>query len=418
MRKVLLVLAIVFSSLTIFGQEKSIEASVFFEKDKFALTENAKDILDALLNKIDTLEITYIKLSGNTDSDASQSYNIELSKNRCLSVKEYLKTNGVSNYEFRINEYGEDKPIYTNANKIGMQKNRRVDIYIEYHTSPNVIVEEVDSLNSDPCSEDTTIMMPSGSMLVFNKCEYLEKADCFEIKEFFDPTALSENSLTTIDDEGNPLASGGMFGFPLKNNRCSNLCFPTPVIIRFAVGKNCLPCSRPSLYNIGDDGNWSKGEDLKLVLINGVYYYEIELICLDQMINNDCKIPTVNVKFKVNRKYEILYVKLSDTCPLYAYALGPEIDKRQNVLKFNKKDTYGLPCFVKDGNFEAVLIDKKTKDTLSVEVQPLENIKKKHVFSRCRVRTDKIFWFIYKKKKLARKYKIKSKDLKKINKNT
>lgn len=412
MKNITLLAITLLINVTVIGQEKFIQESVYFKKDKFFLTNESILTLSSLYDTINVLDLNEIELSGNTDSDASQEYNIELSKNRCISIQKYFISKGISDSNINILYYGEDKPISTNTSIGGMQKNRRVDIIIKYSVLPKEIIKSIPE-SKDLCKEDTNVILPSGSMFVFNKCEYLEKKDCFEIDEFFTPDELRENNLTTLDDKGQPLESGGMFDFPIKqNSKCKNLCFKTPVIIRIPIPGNCSLSSLPYLYSINEDGAWSQQDRFKLINIDNLPYYEITITCFSGKMN--CDSPTsgnlFKVKFKINRKYEIVNVNLSGDCPLYSYNLGPLLDKKQNIVKFKNKKrykTYELPCYVKNGNFEAIVIDKKSKDTLFVETKPLRDLNKTFTFTKCKTRTKKIFWFIYKKDKLSRKYKIK-----------
>lgn len=69
------------------------------------------------------------KLVGNTDSDASDSYNEDLSKRRVLNVAQYAANNGVDGSRMKLGYKGEKDPVASNATEQGKADNRRVDIW-------------------------------------------------------------------------------------------------------------------------------------------------------------------------------------------------------------------------------------------------------------------------------------------------
>ena len=69
------------------------------------------------------------KLVGNTDSDASNAYNEDLSKRRVLNVAKYANDNGVDASRMKLNYKGETNPASSNATEAGKADNRRVDIW-------------------------------------------------------------------------------------------------------------------------------------------------------------------------------------------------------------------------------------------------------------------------------------------------
>jgi len=67
------------------------------------------------------------KIQGHTDNEGSQNYNIDLSRKRARSVKDYLvSVRNINPEQFIIEAYGEDKPIATNYTEEGRSYNRRV----------------------------------------------------------------------------------------------------------------------------------------------------------------------------------------------------------------------------------------------------------------------------------------------------
>ncbi|MCL4638565.1 MULTISPECIES: OmpA family protein [Olivibacter] len=71
-----------------------------------------------------------IKLSGHADAIGEYVYNWKLSKSRADHVKNYLVNKGVSASKIAATEFGDTKPIASNATAEGRKKNRRVEIEI------------------------------------------------------------------------------------------------------------------------------------------------------------------------------------------------------------------------------------------------------------------------------------------------
>ena len=65
----------------------------------------------------------------NTDSDASDAYNEDLSKRRVDHVAQYVSNNGVSSDRLKLNYKGEKDPVASNATEQGKADNRHVDVW-------------------------------------------------------------------------------------------------------------------------------------------------------------------------------------------------------------------------------------------------------------------------------------------------
>ena len=64
-------------------------------------------------------------IDGHTDSDASDAYNMRLSKNRALAIASIAKSAGA---KAQARWYGERVPVASNGTRAGKSKNRRVEI--------------------------------------------------------------------------------------------------------------------------------------------------------------------------------------------------------------------------------------------------------------------------------------------------
>lgn len=74
-------------------------------------------------------EVVRIDLDGHTCYIGTKSYNYKLSRERALAVRDYLMDElGLGHEAFKINAYGEDRPVTSNDTREGRRRNRRVDV--------------------------------------------------------------------------------------------------------------------------------------------------------------------------------------------------------------------------------------------------------------------------------------------------
>lgn len=104
--------------------------NIYFDVDKATLRKESFVELDALAKIIKQQPNIKIEISGHTDSDGSDEYNLNLSLNRAKSVTEYLKSLGVSDKKIVSKGYGESNPIAPNTSDENKQKNRRVEFKV------------------------------------------------------------------------------------------------------------------------------------------------------------------------------------------------------------------------------------------------------------------------------------------------
>lgn len=104
---------------------------VFFDWDKFNLTDRARQIItDAAAN---SKKVTYTKIESNgyTDTSGSPAYNKGLSVRRAQAVAAQLVKDGVPKKDIVITGFGETNPLVPTGNNVREPQNRRVEIVIK-----------------------------------------------------------------------------------------------------------------------------------------------------------------------------------------------------------------------------------------------------------------------------------------------
>jgi len=112
---------------------------VGFQVDDILFDSNEADVRDEFRSELDAVgkfmndnPETYAVVSGYTDSTYTREFNLELSRKRAESVRDYLmKSANLSEDRFVMNWYGKDNPVADNATAEGRTKNRRVEVLVK-----------------------------------------------------------------------------------------------------------------------------------------------------------------------------------------------------------------------------------------------------------------------------------------------
>lgn len=105
-------------------------SGILFDVGKADLKSQIKDNLKKVAETLKEYKDTEILITGYTDSDGSENFNLKLSERRASAVLNYLSSLGVSLNRLRMQGFGETQPIADNTSVEGKQKNRRVEIGI------------------------------------------------------------------------------------------------------------------------------------------------------------------------------------------------------------------------------------------------------------------------------------------------
>jgi outer membrane protein OmpA-like peptidoglycan-associated protein len=103
-----------------------------FESGAAIISKSSYEYLDFLVTKLRKNKDGLVKLQGHTDNVGPREKNLKLSQERVLAVKQYFISKGIEDYRIGTEAFGPDKPKVPNDNAANRQKNRRVEIFIEY----------------------------------------------------------------------------------------------------------------------------------------------------------------------------------------------------------------------------------------------------------------------------------------------
>ena len=126
----ILVLFITFST-SLFSQN-IIKRSIYFDSDKSNIRTSELSTLKEVIDSFSKVKDYAFQLSGNTDADGSDTYNIALSDKRVEAIKSFLLSKGIETSKIKAVAQGENKPIADNQTEKGKQSNRRVDIELVF----------------------------------------------------------------------------------------------------------------------------------------------------------------------------------------------------------------------------------------------------------------------------------------------
>jgi OmpA-OmpF porin, OOP family len=104
---------------------------VLFETGKSVLLPGAMNTVIKLAAFLKEYPEKRLLIEGHTDSRGSDSYNLDLSRNRAASVYSALVGQGISGDRMSTHGYGKSNPIADNSTESGRQQNRRVEIIIQ-----------------------------------------------------------------------------------------------------------------------------------------------------------------------------------------------------------------------------------------------------------------------------------------------
>lgn len=101
---------------------------VNFASGSSELTPDSLAVLDRVASDLLRYPDVRVAVAAHTDNQGDANANLELSKQRALSVARYLVSRGIGASRLRPEAYGESSPLVSNATPEGRAQNRRVEL--------------------------------------------------------------------------------------------------------------------------------------------------------------------------------------------------------------------------------------------------------------------------------------------------
>lgn len=104
--------------------------SVAFESNSATLTSRGRAVVDRVGHALKRAPDAAIEIAGHTDPYGDPEYNLELSRRRAESVRQYLADHGAAN-RFSVVGYGSTRPLINERTRAASQKNRRIEFRVK-----------------------------------------------------------------------------------------------------------------------------------------------------------------------------------------------------------------------------------------------------------------------------------------------
>lgn len=100
----------------------------YFDSNSAVLPEEGDKAVKLIADKLESFDTVKIRAEGHADSTGSKWYNLKLSQNRAIAVKNKLVEYGIDADRVETKGFSDDKPLKTNITEEGKAANRRVDV--------------------------------------------------------------------------------------------------------------------------------------------------------------------------------------------------------------------------------------------------------------------------------------------------
>jgi outer membrane protein OmpA-like peptidoglycan-associated protein len=104
--------------------------NVLFDTGKATLKPSSYKSMNNLVEVMKIKKTMVIEIGGHTDNVGSDKVNMQLSRERAMTVRSYLIRKGISPERVTAKGYGDSKPINSNDTEEGRKQNRRTEVNI------------------------------------------------------------------------------------------------------------------------------------------------------------------------------------------------------------------------------------------------------------------------------------------------
>ena len=104
--------------------------NIFFEFNSASLTQDSKTELNKIVKFLMNNPTIKINISGHTDDQGAEAYNMDLSEKRAKAVYDFLINQNINPKILTFKGYGESKPLTDNVDEESKKMNRRIEFSI------------------------------------------------------------------------------------------------------------------------------------------------------------------------------------------------------------------------------------------------------------------------------------------------
>ena len=108
----------------------SVLKNIFFDFDSFQLKEKSRTELNRVIEFLEINPDVKIEVTGHTDNQGTETYNLKLSRERAKAVYDYLVENDIETDRVTYQGLGDDQPVDSNDTEAGRAANRRIEFRI------------------------------------------------------------------------------------------------------------------------------------------------------------------------------------------------------------------------------------------------------------------------------------------------
>ena len=215
LKHLLILMGLLLMSLTVNAQE-TVQTTVYYDVNYDSASPFEYEKLDRALNNNKVLK--EVMLTGHTDSDGSNAYNLLLAKRRVMNVKAYLQEK--RDVPISTEYCGEELPAVPNSNVQNKQQNRRVEVELVFEKSLSseenrlsfdqvysALAAEEQIFNIQP-EKDTILILNQGTVIIFDKNTFSTAVN-FQVKEVYSYADMIGERLSTTSN-GRRLQTRGM----------------------------------------------------------------------------------------------------------------------------------------------------------------------------------------------------------------
>jgi len=373
--RIIIITLMTILTFSLFGQS-IIEKSINFDSNSSILKTAEKQKLDSIIFSLKSFSAYLINLGGHTDNVGTDKYNIKLSQDRVVSIRNYLITKNIDSLKINFQYFGESKPKVENISANNKATNRRVEITIN--------VDNVGQKMEKPCGQlpniedstkadkkDEAIILSYGTNVIGD----------IEISIISNTKEMEANNLTTMTVNNEPLISNLMFCVRRKNDENKKNCLlekPIRVLIPInlvsacdLVGVEFFDAEKDSLSNLY---KWKVSDEQIESIKNGTGKYfvaTIKKVC-EPCKNYDCReknyIEKGSIKLK-SKKRKLTEIKIVHEKANYLL-LGQELSKNKWSIDYYKIPKLEMPTI------KVKAVDKKKKNySLEINLKMLKRDK-------------------------------------------